>query len=363
MLRRDELEVLVSLSTEVQINEQEKCKSRQKRKFDALLTNARQWRDGRQTVHGEAARRTTDSHPKWVVNLSSRPLLDAEQAVLSKGLNFVPAPAKIPTAEIVAAVESSLVRVPEESAEVARSKIIGALGKARPPPVNLLPQERRAIKSLQQDDHILVLPADKGRATVVIDKVQYDEKMGSLLADQKTYERMNKDPTPGLERKMNAMLLRMKKAGSISDHLYNRLRCSAGRLPLLYGLPKVHKPEVPLRPIVSFVHSPTYQLSKHLAKLLSPLVGNSPSHVRNSCSFVKFIRPQVLQEGEVLASFDVVSLFTNVPVDLALAVARRRLQGDGTLEERTYLKVKEVKELLGFCLSDTFLWFRGTVYR
>ena len=251
--------------TEVQINEQEKCKSRQKRKFDALLTNARQWRDGRQTVHGEAARRTTDSHPKWVVNLSSRPLSDAKQAVLSKGLNFVPAPAKIPTAEIVAAVESGLVRVPEESAEAARSKIIGALSKARPPPVNLLPQERRAIKSLQQDDHILVLPADKGRATVVIDKVQYDEKMGSLLADQKMYERMDKDLTPGLEHKMNAMLLRMKKAGSISDHLYNRLRCSAGRLTLLYGLPNVHKPEVPLRPIVSFVHSPTYQLSSQVA--------------------------------------------------------------------------------------------------
>ena len=125
----------------------------------------------------------------------------------------------------------------------------------------------------------------------------------------------------------------------------------------------MHKPEVPLRPIVSFVHSPTYQLSKHLAKLLSPLVGNSPSHVRNSRSFVEFIQPQVLKEGEVLASFDVVSLFTNVPVDLALAVAQRRLQGDSTLEERTCLKVEEVMELLEFCLSATFLGFRGSVYR
>ena len=128
----------------------------------------------------------------------------------------------------------------------------------------------------------------------------------SLLTGRHIYERINKDPTPGLERKMNAMLLRMKKVGSISDHLYNRLRCSAGRHPLLYGLPKVHKPEVPLRPIVSFVHSPTYQLSKHLANLLSLQVGNSPSHVRISRSFVEFIQPQVLQEGEVLASFDVV---------------------------------------------------------
>ena len=134
----------------------------------------------------------------------------------------------------------------------------------------------------------------------MMDKGKYDEKMASLLDDQKTYEKLDKDPTPTLERKMNAMLLRMKKAGSISDRLYDRLRCSAGRLPLLYGLPKVHKPEVPLRPIVSFVHSPTYQLSKHLAKLLSPLVGNSPSHVRNSHSFCQFIQPQVLREGEVL---------------------------------------------------------------
>ena len=64
--------------------------------------------------------------------------------------------------------------------------------------------------------------------------------------------------TASLERKMNAMLLCMKKAGFISDALYNRLRSSAGRLLLLYGLLKVHKPEVPLCLIVSFIHSPTY---------------------------------------------------------------------------------------------------------
>lgn len=192
--------------------------------------------------------------------------------------------------------------------------------------MNLLPQERTATKSLQQDDHIFVLPADKGKATVVMDKVQYDEKMGSLLADQRTYERMDKDPIPGLKHKMNAMLLRRRKAGSISNHPYNRLRCSAGRLPLPYGLPTVHKPEVPLHPIV---HCPKYQLSKHPAKLLSPLVGNTPSYVWNSRSFVKFIRHQVLQVQEVLALFDVVSLFTNVPVDLALAVHRPRLHAGG----------------------------------
>ena len=194
-----------------------------------------------------------------------------------------------------------------------------------------------------------------------MDRDKYDEKMDTLLEDPKTYKKLAKDPTATLERKMNAMLLCMKKAGSISDALYSRL--SAGRLPLLYGLPKVHKPEVPLRLIVSFVHSPTYQLSKHLAKVQSPLVGNSPSHVQNSRSFAEFIRSQVLQEDEIMASFDVVSLFTNVPVDLAVSVARRRLQEDDSLGERTSLCVEEVMKLLVFCLSATYLAFRGSVYQ
>ncbi len=86
----------------------------------------------------------------------------------------------------------------------------------------------------------------------------------TLLSDQKTYKKLANDPALSLECKMNAMLLCIKKAGSIPDRHFDRLRSSAGRLQLLYGLPNIHKREVPLRPIISFVHCPTYQLSKHL---------------------------------------------------------------------------------------------------
>ena len=263
----------------------------------------------------------------------------------------------------MAAVESGLRRVPQELAEPARIKVVGAVSKARPPLVNLLPEERKAIKSLQDDNHILVLPADKGRAMVVMDKAQYDEKMENLLKDTKTYRRLSKDPTPSLERRVNAMLLQLKKVAAMSSELYDRLRSSSGRLPLLYGLPKVHKPAVPLRPIVSFVHSPTYQLSKHLARILAPLVGHSTSHVCNSHSFAKFIQQVTLQDGECLVSFDVVSLFTNVPVELALAVAKRRLQDDNSLRGWTSLNVDDVMRLLEFCLSATYMSFQGSMFQ
>ena len=126
---------------------------------------------------------------------------------------------------------------------------------------------------MKNDTDLIILPADKGNATVVLDHNEYEKKVERMLDDQLTYEKIKKDLAPSLERRMNAKLLALNRKGSIPDRLYERLRSSNGKTPLLYGLPKVHKPAVPLRPIASFVHSPTYQLSKHLSQILSPLVG------------------------------------------------------------------------------------------
>ena len=71
------------------------------------------------------------------------------------------------------------------------------------------------------------------------------------------------------------MLLDLKKAGRISDSTYKMLYSSDGLCPRFYGLPKIHKPGIPLRPIVSFVNSPTYAISGYLARILSPVVGNT----------------------------------------------------------------------------------------
>ena len=82
-----------------------------------------------------------------------------------------------------------------------------------------------------------------------------------ILKDESTYHPLEKDPTPALEKRMNSTLMNLKRSGRLPDRVYTHLRSSAGRTPLLYGMPKVHKQDVPLRPIVSFVSSPMYRLS------------------------------------------------------------------------------------------------------
>ena len=149
--------------------------------------------------------------------------------------------------------------------------------------------EQKAIKTLTHRSHCHC-SSWKGNATVVMDQTDFDGKIRKLLADANTYKRLQTDPTAALERQINALLLSLSRVGAIPGPLYERLRSSAGKIPLLYELPKVHKAGTPLKPIVYFVNSSTYQLCKHLVSILSPLVGKTDSYLRKSADFATLLQ-------------------------------------------------------------------------
>ena len=86
----------------------------------------------------------------------------------------------------------------------------------------------------------------------------------------------------------------------------------------------------PLRPIVSNTGAPTYQLSEYLAGLLSQLTGNSAHHVKYSFQFVQILESLRVQPDDLMVSFDVVSLFTNVPTVDSLELLSHHFE-DGVL--------------------------------
>ena len=82
---------------------------------------------------------------------------------------------------------------------------------------------------------------------------------------------------------------------------------------IMYGSPKVHKPDTPLRPILAAYNTPTFKLAKFLVPLLEPFTSNNYT-IKNSCQFQQYITSCHPRSDSILASFDVASLFTNNPI-------------------------------------------------
>ena len=106
---------------------------------------------------------------KWVINLSSRTLNEAEVSLLKKGLNFAVTPTSVPATESIAKIESAVRLLDAERADTVRRSVNTILQQAQPPTPNITKEQQEALKSLKEDNSIMVIPADKGRASVILD--------------------------------------------------------------------------------------------------------------------------------------------------------------------------------------------------
>jgi len=233
------------------------------------------------------------------------------------------------------------------------------------PEPNITKDERKALSELTKDDSVVVVPADKGKCVVVLNKSDYDSKCSDLLKDTKTYKPVGYNPTSGYRKKVTEFTNKITNEGTIDLDLKRQLDPpSEPTVPAFYGLPKIHKPDpIPVRPIVSSIGSVTYNLAKYAAKILSPLVGQSPHHIRNTQHFVDQIKDAKLQDGETITSYDVSALFTCIPPDFALKVVKKCLQNDTTLSDRTNLNIDQIVDLVDICLKTTYFSYQGKFYK
>ena len=148
---------------------------------------------------------------------------------------------------------------------------------------------------LKKDQSRVILTADKGVAIVIMDKEDYQEKAKALLEDQGTYKALKTDPTGRLKSKMINLLKKIKSEGGIDDILHKKLYPTGAVTPKFYGLPKIHKGGIPLRPIVSSRGSISYKVAKELARILKLLFGSYPHHIKNTGDFIEQIKQVKLQ--------------------------------------------------------------------
>ncbi|XP_065358792.1 uncharacterized protein LOC135952935 [Calliphora vicina] len=216
---------------------------------------------------------------------------------------------------------------------------------------------RNFIKKHEKD--IIITTADKGNKTVILYRRDYMEKMYQLLDDKSTYRKIEIDPTTSLQKRNNNLITQLGKDGYITRYEKFNMTTQAAAAPELYGLPKIHKDGIPLRPISASMKVPCYSLSKYIGTILRNIV--SPKYnIQNSVELKRKLESVSLENDDIMVSFDVVSLFTNIPIHLAI---RNILDKWKTLKEHTAIPRQTFLKILQFCLTDNkYLTFDNKFY-
>ena len=131
----------------------------------------------------------------------------------------------------------------------------------------------------------------------------------------------------------------------------------------LYGNPKMHKVKnpgeiPPVRPIVSSIGAYNYNLAKYLGKELSPFICAEFS-CEDTFTFVREIQNAGIHRGSFVVSYDVVSLFTNIPLEETIEIAVETL-----FKNKPNLKIthKDLSRLFKYATSGTHFLFNGEFY-
>ena len=224
-----------------------------------------------------------------VINLSDELLEDEETSLLSLGLKFCPALDNDSIAKTSSKLEPVLKQLGHGVESAAAHEVTSTLVNSKQKPFNLNLKQTMALKSLKKKfKDLKIVPADKGNATVVMANSQYQQKMEEHL-NSGTYSLLKNNPTESLSRKLDAVLKKLLKEDKISKSFYDNSRVLHPRAPQIYGLPKIHKPGNPIRPIVSFYVTPLSALHRQISEVLKPLT-LSDIRLKNSEDFLNKFR-------------------------------------------------------------------------
>ena len=318
-----------------------------------------------------------------VFNFSSHTLTDAQKSILCKGLNFALPPKKLRYEDYLLnfellfrnTLESKSVKDGEMEEFKSKLKTLSFTSlrfynRKKKKLENISQDEHAALKELAALENLIIQKADKGNVIVLVDKADYVRKMEGLLSDTNKFQPIGFDNLNGdlrhlldKEEELRDFLQDLKNKNVISDQDYARMvpiGCSPG---ILYGLCKVHK-EVPpgdtcppFRPILSAIGTASYNVAKFLVPILEPLTTNQYV-CKDSFSFATEVRNQ--NPDLYMTSFDVDSLFTNIPLDETINICVKKLFG--RKHKFKGFSRSQFKSLLEFAVKDNLILFNGKYY-
>ncbi|XP_046550407.1 uncharacterized protein LOC124260191 [Haliotis rubra] len=166
---------------------------------------------------------------KRVINISSKTITKNQINVLAKGLTFISTEPRRHYDDFVSNIEKGPQQLaPGGKIDYLRHHISHILQKAPRQTPNLTQAEKQAVKELKEDTDITMVPANKGRATVILDKSEFHSLVNKMLTDPTTYRK----PTSTLQREHKSTLKHLKDTFEITTQQHHKLSVSHPQPPL-----------------------------------------------------------------------------------------------------------------------------------
>ena len=183
------------------------------------------------------------------------------------------------------------------------------------PRFNTTKNERKTMKSLKNNQNIIIKPADKGGAIVIQNKEDYIKEGERQLANKEHYielEDYNKTRKEFI--KQVSKTLDWTLSNDLIDEDLHKILCRSNpRTANLYLLPKIYKKNNPGRPIINHMGSLTETISALVDEILRKYSKLAKSYVKGTSHFLKLTMEMEVDESEYLCTVDVTALYTNIP--------------------------------------------------
>ena len=237
---------------------------------------------------------------------------------------------------------------------------------------NLTSEERGALIKLSKNKDIVVSKADKGNAVVIQNRHDYMKKVSDILNTGGKFTKLLQDPTIEREKRVQNNLRYLWRSRHLDEKVLERIQPCGSRPGVLYGLPKVHKQGAPIRPIISAVQTYNYKLAKYLDEILKPIVDNEMM-LTDTYDFVNKASNLNVTTDKRMVSFDVESLFTNIPTKETIEIILNLTHGPAKVrnEKGNLIKSKvtfhgltrtDLERMLVVCTQESHFQFNGEFY-
>ena len=224
---------------------------------------------------------------------------------------------------------------------------------------NLNSHHTKAIKELRDNKHITIKKADKGSAICIMNTRDYIREAMRQLSNRENYHPLDNDPTNNFSMRIKHYLDNMLENDHIDEACYEYLNIPDPKPGRFYLLPKIHKKGIPGRPICGSNNHPTERISEFVDHHIRKYVNELPSYIRDTQHFIKRLREiGPLPEGCLLVTWDVTSLYTNIPNSEGINASVEKVRNDPTAKLPSY----RIGKLLELVLHQNYFEFNNQLY-